>query len=440
VTKPLRVLIVEDSADDALLVVKELQRAGYEPAFEIVETPRAMNSALDGQKWDIIISDYRMPRFSGFGALELLNRKKLDIPFILVSGAIGEEMAVRAMKAGARDYIMKDNLARLVPAVERELLEARSRQERRLAHEEIKNLARFPSENPNPMMRAAGDGTLLYANKASAPLLKCWQCAVGRKLHKNIQREIETILMSGRLKEIEADCEGSVYSIVCAPVREAGYVNLYGRDITDRKLAEKELQNSFRQTQKTLTAVTLAMARTVEIRDPYTAGHQRRVAELACAIAGKMTFSDYEVRGIRTAALIHDIGKLSVPAEILSKPGRLTGTEFDMIKTHPQVGYEILKGIEFPWPVAQVVYQHHERMDGSGYPQGLAGSDIVMEARIIGVADVIEAMASHRPYRPALGIDKALEEISKKKGVAYDAHVAEAALKLFKENAFKFSK
>ena len=139
------------------------------------------------------------------------------------------------------------------------------------------------------------------------------------------------------------------------------------------------------------------------------------------------------------AGVIHDIGKLYVPAEILSKPGRLTATEFDMIKTHPQVGYDILKGIEFPWPVAQIVYQHHERMDGSGYPQGLAGKDIVIEARILGVADVIEAMASHRPYRPALGIDKALEEISEKKDVLYDPKVADASLKLFKGNGFKFS-
>jgi HD-GYP domain-containing protein (c-di-GMP phosphodiesterase class II) len=162
------------------------------------------------------------------------------------------------------------------------------------------------------------------------------------------------------------------------------------------------------------------------------------VSILASAIAGEMNLPQEMIKGIRVVGAIHDIGKISVPAEILSKPGRITEAEFSIIKEHPRTGYDILKGIDFPWPVAQAVLQHHERMNGSGYPNRLSGESIIMEARVIAVSDVVEAMASHRPYRPALGIKKALEEISREKGVLYDSSVVDACLKLFDEKGFKF--
>lgn len=174
-----------------------------------------------------------------------------------------------------------------------------------------------------------------------------------------------------------------------------------------------------------------------ETRDPYTASHQHRVAQLACAIASEMGLSEDQVEGIRVMGLIHDIGKVAVPSEILSKPGKLGSNEFAIIKTHPQVAYNILKGLKFPWPVAQAILQHHERLDGSGYPNSLSGENIILEARILSVSDVVEAMASHRPYRPSLGIDKALKEISQNKGIFYDANVSEACLKLFSQKRFK---
>ena len=180
------------------------------------------------------------------------------------------------------------------------------------------------------------------------------------------------------------------------------------------------------------------MAFALEMRDPYTAGHQQRVADLACAIANEMGLSEKQTNGIRTAAMIHDIGKICIPAQILSKPGKLNEIEFSLVKAHPGIGYDILKNIEFPWPIAQMVLQHHERIDGSGYPSGLAGSEILLEARILAVADVVEAMASHRPYRPALGLDKALEEISKNRGVLYDPEVTDACLKVFRKKGFEF--
>lgn len=188
-----------------------------------------------------------------------------------------------------------------------------------------------------------------------------------------------------------------------------------------------------------LEQTVLAISATVESRDPYTAGHQKRVAELATAIAGEMGLDEEVTEGIRFAATIHDLGKIHIPAEILAKPGRLTDIEYQLIQTHPQAGYEIIKDVRFPWPIAQIVLQHHEHLDGSGYPQGLKGDDILLEARIITVADVIEAISSHRPYRSAMGIKAALDEVIKGRGIRYDAAVVDACLKLFNEKKFTFN-
>ena len=180
------------------------------------------------------------------------------------------------------------------------------------------------------------------------------------------------------------------------------------------------------------------IAATVEMRDPYTAGHQRRVAELAEAIAREMGLPEDEVHGIHLAGVIHDLGKIKIPAEILAMPTRLTELELQMVRTHAQAGYDILKEIDFPWPIAQFVLQHHERLDGSGYPGGLKGSDILLGARILAAADTVEAMSSHRPYRPGLGLEAALEEITRRRGSLYDADVVDACLKLFREGRFVF--
>jgi len=201
--------------------------------------------------------------------------------------------------------------------------------------------------------------------------------------------------------------------------------------------SKSDLQLSMSKLQTALNGTIRALAATVETRDPYTAGHQRRVARLSRGIAEAMGLPEKRLEEIHMAARIHDIGKINVPIEILSNPRQLTEIEFGLIKTHAQAGYEILHGIDFPGPIAEIVLQHHERMDGSGYPNGLKGEEILLEARIIGVADVVEAMASNRPYRAALGIDAALEEISKNKGVKYDPEAVDACLKLFREG-FKF--
>ena len=218
------------------------------------------------------------------------------------------------------------------------------------------------------------------------------------------------------------------------------------RDITkrlqleqERKQAEEKLQQTLESLRKAVGTTIQVMVSAVESRDPYTAGHQSRSADLACAIATEMGLAQDKIEGIRMAGSIHDIGKLSIPAEILSKPTKLTDIEFSLIKEHSRSGYEMLKDVESPWPLAEIVYQHHERMNGSGYPRNLKGDEILMEARIMAVADVVEAMASHRPYRPALGIEAALEEIEKNKGILYDNAVADACLRLFREKGYQLT-
>ena len=209
-------------------------------------------------------------------------------------------------------------------------------------------------------------------------------------------------------------------------------------DQTYRKNLEQKVEERTSELQKTLEGTISALTMTVEYRDPYTGGHQQRVSDLSSAIAKETGFSEDKIMGIRMAGLLHDIGKIAIPVEILSKPGRLSKTEFELIKNHSQVGYDILNPIKFPWPVSQIVLQHHERLDGSGYPNGLSGKEILIEAKILGVVDVVEAMASHRPYRAALGIDKALKEISINKGKFYDTEAANTCLRIFKDKKFKF--
>ena len=205
-----------------------------------------------------------------------------------------------------------------------------------------------------------------------------------------------------------------------------------------RSRAQQELAESFEKLRGALEATVRAVAATAEKRDPYTAGHQERVARLACAIAEEMSLPQEQVQAVRVAAILHDIGKVSIPVDILNKPGPLNELEMRFIRTHPQTAYDIVQAIPLPWPVAAIVLQHHERMDGSGYPAGLSGDDILLEARILGVADSVEAMAAHRPFRPAMGLEVALREISRHKGVLYDPRVVKACLRVFNRRGFQF--
>ncbi len=314
-----------------------------------------------------------------------------------------------------------------------EEIEARTRAEMAMRKSE-KNFREMITNNSDGILILDQDRTIRFVNPAAGKLFAVHgKDFVGRPfaypVHLGSTTEIE-IRDSGRppiiaeMQVVETEWEGK--KALLASIR----------DISERKRMEQAVTRSYDKLQKAMVGTIEAMANLVERRDPYTSGHQQRVAKLSRAIAMEMDLSEDQIEGISMAALIHDIGKIAVPAEILSKPGRLSETEFQLIKVHPQSGYDILKGIEFPWPIAEVILQHHERMDGSGYPGRLTGDRILLEARIMAVADTVEAMATHRPYRAALGVDAALEEIQKNAGRLYDAKVVKACRHLFRKKTF----
>ncbi len=219
---------------------------------------------------------------------------------------------------------------------------------------------------------------------------------------------------------------------------ELKYLIINWFDITGHKIMENDLKESYTRLKNTLHSAIDALGNIVEKRDPYTSGHQKRVSKLAVAISRELGLSDEVIDCIKTASDIHDIGKINIPVSILTKPGKLTDIEFKMIKTHPEVGYEIVREIEFQMPVAEIILEHHEKLDGSGYPKGLKEEDIMFEAKILTVADVVEAMSSDRPYRPALGVEAAIDEIKSNRGSLYDARVVDACIRVLKEKGFKF--
>lgn len=715
--KSLRVLIVEDSEDDLLLVIRELKKGGFSPVYERVDTAAAMRKALEEKQWDIILCDYKMPQFSGPSAIALLKETNLDIPILIISGKIGEDIAAECMHLGAQDYIMKNNMARLCPAIAREIEEAESRNKRKemeqeLLHSQEKyqnileniedgyyevdlagNFTFFNSslcrimgysseemtgmnnrqytdkEGAKKLFQAFNqvyktgrptkeldwqiirkDGTkrhieasvsllkdssgkasgfrgivrditerkeiekklreeeqrfralaeqssdiivlinknlvITYENPALKKLLGyesgeiigrnafehihpddlkqvmdifnerfddinapssqieirirhkdgSWHIfeAVGSNLirdniveaavvnlrditerkkteeelrkseakyrhlvedahegifqstaegrHITVNQAFANILGYDSPEEVVKNITDIAHQVYVHPedrtkilqtIEEKGLVKGYeaefyrkdgsktwvsinmhairddqgnllyyqgiDQDITDKKKMEKERQENIERLRRSLGATINAMAVTVETRDPYTAGHQKRVADLARAIASEMKLSNEQIDGIRMASMIHDIGKISIPSEILAKPTKLTELEFNLIKTHSQSGYNILKDIDFLWPVAQIILQHHERINGSGYPNGLKEDQILLESQILAVADVVEAISSHRPYRPAFGVNIALNEITRNRGILYNPKVVDACLRLFNDKNYKFT-
>jgi PAS domain S-box-containing protein/putative nucleotidyltransferase with HDIG domain len=455
----LRVLIVDDSDDDANLVIRKLRGGNYEPQWERVDTAEAMKNALEREEWDIILCDYKMPNFSAQAALRLAQKKNIDIPFIIVSGAIGEDTAVEAMKSGAHDYLMKDKLAKLVVAVEREIREAQNRNEKKKAEKNLRESEeryRLLVENAHESIIITQGTKIVFANRAAAENT-CYsvEALTSEDFTKFIHPDDVNMVGNYHMRRLNGEQVPSVYTfkIICKDgtvkwvelnaaliqwKKKSATLNFLN-DITERKLLDEERNENYKRIKETLDATVNSIAMIVEARDPYTTGHQMRVSLLARAIAKEMGLNEDHTNFIGTAAIIHDIGKISIPSEILSKPTELTALEFELIKIHPQSGYNILKDINFPWPVATVILQHHERMNGSGYPQKLTGEDILLESRILAIADVVEAISSHRPYRPKLGIQFALEEISQNRGILYDANVVDVCLKLFAEKNFSFS-
>lgn len=256
--------------------------------------------------------------------------------------------------------------------------------------------------------------------------------------------EADLIIMTGYVEDFNYEdiVQQGASDFIQKPVRIAEFIARLKRVLSeraskaDRLRALAELKLNLQKFQRAMEGIVQAISVAVEMRDPYTAGHQQRVADLATAVAVEMGLSADEVYGLRMASVIHDLGKITVPAGILAKPGRLSDLEYELIKNHVRAGYDILKQIEFPWPLADIILQHHERLDGSGYPQGLREGQIMLQARIIAVADVFETIASHRPYRPSLGLQRAVDELKRNKGTQFDSQVVGTFLKLVEENRF----
>ncbi len=461
----LRVLIVEDLEDDLLLIIRELKKGGYNPVYERVETASAMKKTIEEKQWDIILCDYEMPNFNVPSAIAVLKEANIDLPIIIVSGAIGEETAIECMRLGARDYIMKSKLSRLCPTIARELedAEAKNRQkqvksqresaieEMRQSEEKYRTILETFQEAyfevdlagnfiffNDPLCRITGyskeeltgmNHKQFTDKETSEEVLQAFNKVynTGEPLE---EFDWQIIRKDGAKRYLEASA-----SLQKNPSGKPTGIRGIIRDITKHKREAEKFQRTFENLQKAIDATLQVMVSAVEVRDPYTHGHQLRSANLACAIATEMGLAQDKKDGIRVAGSIYDIGKLSIPAQILTKPTKLTSVEVEMIKEHCWSGYEMLKNVESPWPLAQIVYQHHERMNGSGYPKNLKGDEILMEARVLAVSDVMESMAALRPYRPALGMEVALEEIKQNKGILYDNDVADTCLRLFREKS-----
>ncbi len=457
----LRILMLEDTPSDAELEEHELRKLGIPFTLKRVETRDDFVRALEEFSPDIILSDYNLPEFSGVEALEIVRRDHPEFPVIMVTGALPDIEAVGLIHAGAKDYVLKDRLARLGAAVQRVLsmeqgIRARKAAEKLLRESEAKfrslvesssdwiweidehAIYTYASPRVYDLLGYTADEIIgktpfdLMTPEDAGRVKEQFDSITGERKHFRL---LENANLHKNGKVVFLETSGT-------PMFDAqdifkGYRGI-DRDITERKEAEKERRASAEKLEQVLLQTIGAIAATVEARDPYTAGHQQRVALLASAIATGMGLSREIIHSISLAASIHDLGKIRVPAEILSKPGRLNQIEYELVKGHSQTGYDIIKDIQFPQPIAQMVLQHHERLDGSGYPQGLKDEQILLEAKILAVADVVEAMSSHRPYRPSLGMDAALEEVTRNRGVLYDPDVVDSCIVLFAEKKFEF--
>ncbi len=444
-----KVLIVEDE----LIIAESIKRSLEQMGYKVVAIETSGIKAIEACKNlnpDIAVMDIKLEgEMNGIEAAEVIYSQH-NIPTIYLTSYGDQETISEAVRSQTFGYILKPfEDKELHAAIEMALYKFQMEDKLRKNQKFLKQII---DTSPNLMYVYDKDKKYLLANEALGKFLHVdHNSMIGKNLNqiftgeKSVDEYIRVLHdQFNGLNEYEiTTCNGSRKSFkmnkidIMSPDNKPCSLSV-AMDITKLKNAENELKISYRKLEKMFRDTVKALASAAEIRDPYTAGHQRRVADLAVKIAEQMSLDQNMINGIYLTALIHDIGKILIPVEILNKPGKLSDPELEYIKQHSQEGYNNLKGIEFPWPVAEIILQHHEKIDGSGYPNNLKDDEIVIEAKIICVADVIEAMASHRPYRPSQGIESALKEIEINRGILYDKRVVDICLQLFKELDYKF--
>ena len=451
------ILVVDDNPSNLRLMVDVLQQAGL--AVRVAPGGRMALESVAERRPALILLDIRMPDLDGFEVCRRLKEapETADIPVIFLSALREPEDKLRGFAAGAVDYITKPFVAEEVLVRVKSHLAMRQSQmalealvtERTRALHTVSagNRALVHAEGPDDLLRGMTAAIVTTGGYAAARV----------RLHDGRDRlaglDVAPVTPATDATEPDGAClvpvaDPTLLVLILPLVDDRGRLgDLQVAARSREAFAEPDnvallnelagdlvyglrTQQSRAALEHSLERTIEAMAATIEVRDPYTAGHQQRTTQIADAIAVELGLEPERRKGLHVASAVHDIGKISVPVEILAKPGRLSAAEFELIKGHAASGYEILKGIDFPWPVATVVRQHHERLDGSGYPDGLTGEAILPEARILAVADVVEAIHSHRPYRPGLGIDAALEELRKQRGTLYDPQAVDACLRL----------
>jgi len=436
------ILVVEDEAVVALDIQNRLRRMGYAVLGVCASGEQAVSKA-DELKPDLILMDIMLEgEMDGIDAAASIGRT-MGIPVIYLTAYADQQTLARAKVTNPFGYVIKPFEDReLQTTIEMALYKAET--DRKLVHSE-RWLATTLKSLGEAVVTTGPDGEVRFMNPvAEAFLGTTAREAEGKTIDELFEQHVSCLDEIGSHTCSVRACgclnvpiESSVSPIVDDRGETIGTVIVF-RDISDRVKSEENLRQYVADLRRTLEATVQALAVTAEKRDPYTAGHQQRVAALAYAMARRMGLDEERLEGIRVAGLLHDIGKIYIPAEILSKPARLTSMEMGLIKTHSEVGYEILKDIPFPWPVARIVLEHHERMDGTGYPEGLKDGQIMEESKILSVADVVEAMSSHRPYRAALGLERALGEIRRNRGRLYDEQAVDVCVGLFETGDFSF--
>lgn len=454
----MKVLYLDDNLWDRELVEEVLTKEGFE--VRLVSSKEEFEAALWGMGFSVVLTDLNVLGFEGLKVLELVRERNPFMPVIILTGTGSEELAVEALKRGAMDYVVKSpkHIKKLPEAIRKAVENARLMKEHEEAQKALKENERLLKD----ILEGISAGIAVYKGERHLYVNRAMEEITGYSREELLSNPIWMVvdpLDRNKVKEraltrqrgegvperydfriLQKGGKRRWVEIRSSRIKWGEKLVWLGTffDITERKEAEEERERLLSQYKKLLYQVVNAFSSAVEIKEPYTAGHQKRVAELSEAIAREMGMDQERIEGIKVAALLHDIGKgLGVPLEVLNKPGKLNPIEFAFIKAHPELGYRILKEVEFPWPVAEAILQHHERLDGSGYPRGLKDEEIILEARIIAVADVVEAITSHRPYKASLGLENALEEIDRNKGVLYDPAVVEACLRVF-QKGFRF--